>query len=244
MSLSQNLCHKTRDAIIRQFNMVEVGNPFRIIESQIPPGGPVGELRIWKGATVRKLVYVGITVPMMQLDSHMLFAFTPAKSPFPHFTLDSVLAWPTFAFHLDLIPRVDLGSNLAYLNEIYQPLTAVFDSAKEIDGLSPAHLSPRQYAIMSPWMLAYRATEEAFSKIDEPVNRYLTHWFNLFETKLSVHTFESLDSRDFARRDQRNRAAIFNTQVDPVWNQLKPLIGEEMGKFLRDVLRNQEVEEG
>lgn len=243
MSLAQQLCHKTRDAIISHFGLTEVGSPYRVIHSQIPPGAPVGELRIWRGEQVRKLVYVGLTVPMIQLDSHMLFAFTPADSPLPHFTLDSVLAGPHFAFHLDLLPRVDLGSNLAYLNELFQPLTEPFNSAKAIEGLTPAHLSPRQYAIMSPWMLAYRATEEAFQQIDAVVGRYLAHWRQIMQQKLSVHTYESLDTHNFARRDQRNRAAIFNADVDPVWNQLKPLIGEAMSAEMQAVLRNQEVEE-
>ena len=85
MSLSQELCHKTMEDIAQRFNMQEVGDPFRVIESQMPPGGPVGNMRIWEGDAVRKMVYIGITVPMIQLDSHMVFAFTPADSAVPHF---------------------------------------------------------------------------------------------------------------------------------------------------------------
>jgi len=242
MSLSQELCHKTRNTIIDQFGMIEIGEPFRIINGQIHPGNPVGELRIWQGDKVRKLVYIGITVPMMQLDSHMMFAFTPPESAIPHFTLDSVLAGPTFAFHLDLIPRLDLGANLPYLDAAFHPLTDEYEKARKIEGLTEARLSPRQYAIMSPWMLANRATEEGYRAVEPTIDFYRSHWTNLVEHGLPDGTLNGISFEALVERDRRNRAIIFNTEVDKVWDQLKPLIGEEMGKLMRDVLRNQEVE--
>ena len=55
-----------------------------------------------------------------------------------------------YAFHLDLIPRVDLGANLDYMNAVFNPLTGIFTEACAIEGLSPAEISPRQKALMSP----------------------------------------------------------------------------------------------
>ncbi|MFO7540935.1 MAG: hypothetical protein R6X32_23075 [Chloroflexota bacterium] len=132
---------------------------------------------------------------------------------------------------------MDLGANLAYINEVFEPLTAVFNATKQIEGLTPAHLSPRQYALMSPWMLAYRANEEAFAQIDEQVNQFLNHWFAIVEAGISAETLDSLDNTNFATRDQRNRAAIFDPEVDPVWSQVERLIGAEMGEKLREMLR-------
>ena len=243
MSLSKELSHKTLNTIIKRFGMKEVGDPFRVIHSQIPPGAVVGEMRVWGGTAVRKLVYVGITVEMMQLDSHMLFAFTPADSPIPHFTLDSVLAGSTFAFHLDMIPRTDLGANLTYLDAAFHPLTAEYEKARKIEGLTEARLSLRQYAIMSPWMLVNRATEEAYRQVEPSIEVYVNHWAGLVENGLPEAAIEGLTADYLAERDARNRGAIFNVDVDPVWNQLKPLIGEEMGALMRAVLRNQGMEE-
>ena len=62
---------------------------------------PVGTVRLFSGGPIHKLVYIGLAVPMIGLDSHMVFAFTAPDSAVPHFTLDSVLAGPHFAFHLD-----------------------------------------------------------------------------------------------------------------------------------------------
>jgi hypothetical protein len=233
------LSHNTLEKIQQRFGLVEVGRPYRVIESQIPPGGPVGEMRVWRGEKVRKLVYVGISVPMMQLDSHMIFAFTPPESPVPHFTLDSVLAGPTFAFHLDLIPRLDLGVNLAYMDAVFGDLTAVYESTRKTEGLSEARLSPRQYAIMSPWMLVHRATEAAYQAIEPAVDFYRDHWAGLVENGLPEDTLNGITPEQLAERDRLNRALIFNPAVDPVWNQLKPLIGEAMGAEMRGVLSGQ-----
>ena len=240
MSLARELSHKTLNAIIEKYGLTEMGSPYKTLASPASPA-PVGEVRLFSGGPIQKMVYIGLSVPMFGLDSHMVFAFTAPDSAVPHFTLDSVLAGPHFAFHLDLIPRVDLGANLTYINEVLHPLTGLVESAREIEGLSRAHLSPRQLAIMSPWMLAYRANEDAFAQIDGHVDQYLAHWFSVVENGISAETLASLDSHNFATRDQRNRSAIFNPEVDPVWAQVTRLVGEETSAAMRELLRTQDM---
>ncbi|MFM8367501.1 MAG: hypothetical protein ACKOBD_01935, partial [Chloroflexota bacterium] len=111
--------------------------------------------------------------------------------------------------------------------------------AKKIEGLTAAQLGPKQYALMSPWMLAYRASESAFEQIQTPVNGYLEHWFNLVENGIPA---DAVPASDFAVRDQLNRNAIFDPEVDKVWAQVERLVGAETGAKLREILRNQEVE--
>ncbi|MBP7999594.1 MAG: hypothetical protein KA314_22385 [Chloroflexi bacterium] len=238
MSLPQELSQETLTKIITRFGMTEVGAPYMSLTSPMSPA-PVGALRLFGGNKVHKMVYISLTVPPIGLDSHMIFAFTPPESHIPHFTLDSVLAGPHFAFHLDLIPRADLGANLAYLNAIFDPLTPIFEAAKQIEGLTPAQLGPKQYALMSPWMLAYRANESAFTQIQTPVHGYLEHWFNLVENGIPA---EAMPTGDFAQRDQLNRNAIFDPTVDKVWAQVARLVGEETSEKMRHILRNQAVE--
>jgi hypothetical protein len=146
---------------------------------------------------------------------------------------------PDFAFHLDLIPRVDLGANLDYLFKVFSPLDEAFAAAGKIEGLTPARLGPTQYAIMSPWMLAYRANAAAFDAIQTPVNQYLEHWFGLVDEGVSG----DYQATALAQRDQANRNAIFNPQVDKVWAQVDRLLGAETSAKLQDILRNQAVEE-
>lgn len=239
MSLPQQLSLGTLEKIKIRFGLREIGSPCLSLSSPMSPT-PVGSLRLFSGEAVHKMVYIGLVVPPIGLDSHMLFAFTKPESHIPHFTLDSVMAGPHFAFHLDLIPRADLGANLKYMNAVFDSLTPIFEEAKKIEGLTPAQLGPKQYALMSPWMLAYRANESAFEQIQTPVNGYLEHWFHLVENGIPA---DAVPTGDFALRDQLNRAAIFDPEVDKVWAQVSRLVGEETSERMRAILRNQEVEE-
>jgi hypothetical protein len=241
MSLARELSHTTLDTIRRRFDMAEVGDPYLPLTVRGMPQ-PLGEARVFRGGRVTKLVYVGLAFPPAGLDSHMLYAFTAPESPIPHFTLDAVLAGEHFAFHLDLIPRVDLGANLAYIDAVHHPLTSEFEAAKRIEGLSPAQITPRQCALMSPWMLAYRADESAFAAIHGPVSAYLEHWSALVERGLPPE-LAAFDAAALAERDRRNRAAIFSPAVDPVWAQVERLLGAETGARLREILRSPFVEE-
>jgi hypothetical protein len=166
----------------------------------------------------------------------MLFAFTPGTSAVPHFTLDSVKAGEHFAFHLDLIPRLDLGANLKYMDEVFKPLTEIYEASSAIDGLSKAHISPRQYAIMSPWMLANRASEDAFSAIEKSVLAYQDHWFSLLSSGVSDAATEGVSSAELQSRNLRNKRMIFDPDVDPVWERITGMIGEEAVAIQRALL--------
>src|SRR6478672_964517 len=129
MSLPQTLADGVRDRIVKRFEMTEVpgveGGPFLSLTSPMSPA-PVGWVKVYAGGPLQKIVNVGLVVPQIGLDSHMVFAFTKTESAIPHFTVDSVKTGEFFAFHLDLIPRVDLGANLAAMNATHKPLTPFF----------------------------------------------------------------------------------------------------------------------
>ncbi len=42
------------------------------------------------------------------------------------------------------------------MDHVFAPLTPAFKQHRELPGLKPAQLDPRQYAVMSPWMLVNR----------------------------------------------------------------------------------------
>jgi hypothetical protein len=199
--------------------------------------GPVGSLRCFTGGPLHQVVTISIAVPPIGLDSHMLFAFAKPESAVPHFTIDSVSTGQFYAFHLDLIPRVDIGENLAYIDEVLAPLTEATEAAKAIPGTEPAHLKLRQLALMSPWLLAFRATEEAFQKLSGPTEAYLNHWIKLVENGISAKAMENVDKAHLAIRDQRNKDFIFDPQVDAVWAQVSRLVGEQVSAQLRQILR-------
>ncbi|MBJ93953.1 MAG: hypothetical protein CMP23_05685 [Rickettsiales bacterium] len=242
MSLSSELCLSNLQRLVEYFELEEIlsedGGPYLPLVSPMSPE-PVGAMRIFSGAKVERAVYIGISVPAIGLDSHMLFAFAPSESALPHFTVDSVQAGPTYAFHLDLIPRVDLGTHLGWMDDVMMPLTPIWEEVQEWEGLTRAHIAPRQRAIMSPWMLVNRATEEAFEKMSEPVGAYLEHWLKLVENGVSESTHTDMTASDLARRDQENRALIFSPEVDKVWAQIERLLGPSVPAEMRSVLRGE-----
>lgn len=241
ISLPKSLADRTRDRLVNELGLTEQqgaqGGPWLVLESHAPMAqGQVGEVRRYTGGGLLQLVTCAIVVPQIGLDSHMLFAFTPSETAVPHFTLDSVGAGGHCAFHLDLIPRLDLGANLAYMDEVFTPLTEACQAGRAIEGLSAAQLDPRQYAVMSPWMLTHRATPEAFARIEGTVTAYLDHWMALLKNGVSSAVLDDVDSATLARRDARNKAIIFDPAVDKVWNQIGGLIGEESSLALRNLL--------
>ncbi len=241
-SLPHALWERTLDRIVDRFALAEVagedGGPWLPLQSQAPfHRGGVGQMRVFRGAPLFQVVTSNIVVPPIQLDSHMLFAFAPPASAVPHFTLDSVRAGDHYAFHLDLIPRVDLGARLAYMDLCFAPLTEAYERGEAMEGFTRAHLSPRQYAIMSPWMLAKRATREAFAGIDGLVEHYLGHWFRLLDEGVPDDALEGIDQAALIDRDRRNKAIIFNREVDKVWDQITPLVGRDAAEKQIAMLR-------
>ncbi|CAA0081953.1 Uncharacterised protein [Zhongshania aliphaticivorans] len=242
LSLPKALHEKVLNTIVDKFSLTEElsadGEAFLPLFSQLPMHqGSVGYMRKFTGNPLFQVVTSSIVVPALQLDSHMVFAFTPSDSAVPHFTVDSVCAGEHHAFHLDLIPRMDLGSQLTYMNEVFLPLTESWERGSSIEGLSRAHLSPRQLGIMSPWMLANRATESAFEEITAVVDDYLEHWFSLLEKGVSAEALNGVTSEELIARDARNKFAIFNADVDPVWQRIAPLVGEEAASKQIETLR-------
>ena len=234
MSLSADLCLGTVEAIASRLELEEaVSTPL----ASVMDGSPVGTHRVLTRDGVAALVYVGMTVEAFGLDSHMCFAFTPSVSPVPHFTVDSVRAGPHYAFHLDLIPRLDPGANLAYIDHCYGPLTEIHDETMQIEGLTPAHLSPRQWQLMSAWMLAHRADEDGFRAVFGAVTAYRDHWLGLVADGIPDEAIGEATAEQLTARDARNRAAIFNPEIDPVWARVDQLLGPEVSAAIRTSLK-------
>lgn len=217
-------------------------------------GTPCGKVRLFEGERIARLIYIGIDhtmvarhvpgQPLGRVDSHMIFAFTPASSAVPHFTLDSIYSFvppmpePVLAYHLDLIPRVDVGAHLAYMDRVYGgEVDDAFAKARKVEGFVPPSLTPRQLALMSPWMLAHRASPEAFAQI--PMEVYLDRFCALVESGVPASCLSPMARDGLAERDSLNRSILFNPEVDPVWTQVERVIGSAMGQRLRALLKEQ-----
>ncbi|MEU8804386.1 hypothetical protein [Spirillospora sp. NPDC048819] len=237
-SLPRALSDRTMAALAGVENLTRVTE--RELTSPMSPG-PVGELEILRGERIAKVVRVALTVEQIGMDSHMIFAFTPADSAVPHFTLDSVMAGGYLAYHIDLVQRADLACHLEYLNAVYQPLTPAFEEVRERFGPSTAAIGPRQHAMMSPWMLVNRADEEHFTEIGGYLDRYFEHWRGLVDKGLPADVVATLADTDLPARDERNRANLFSPEVDPVWANVTRLLGEEQSEAVRGELLTNEL---
>ena len=242
MTLPHDLCMGNVEAIVGRLGLTEVpgtDTPERmVLTSPMVPDAPVGRMRIWEGDGVQ-LVYVGLSVEMIHLDSHMMFAFMPPTSPVPHFTIDSVGNDDDFAFHLDLIPRLDLGAHLAYMDHCYTPLTGTREAGQAIEGLTKANISPRQWALMSEWMIVNRASRPAFQEIAATIASYREHWLGLVEGGVPAALLGGVTAEQIAERDRLNRDAIFNPDVDAVWARVSQLVGDEQSERVRLTLATQ-----
>jgi hypothetical protein len=242
-TLPAALCQGVLDTLVERGRLTEATGPDGgpTIELTSEAFGNVGEARIFHGDSIAKVVYVGIVVPQIGMDSHMVFAFAPENTPVPHFTLDSVHAGGHFAFHLDLIQRVDVATHMVYNDWAHTPLTETFEQVLAMEALTKADLQPRQLSVMSPWMLASRITEEAFPTLDAPVRAYLEHWFSLVENAVPAEVTADVADTDLPVRDAKNRSLLFSRDVDKVWAQIERLLGPDQTEAVRLLLVDNEI---
>lgn len=242
--LAFDLAQRTLHGITKPLGLDEKlaadGEPYQTLFSQMGPA-PVGEIRIFEGNpsghTIRML-YVSLVVPAFGLDSHMLYAFADPASLIPHFTLDSVGSGDGQAFHLDFTPRVELSTNIAYVDHCFVPLTDAWEQAQGISGMEPANLKRRQWSVMSPWMLANRATSEAFVAVGPVVDAYRGHWLAMVADGVPETTAPTMTPQAIADRDRSLRANIFSPDVDPVWALVDRLVGAPVSERIQELLRD------
>jgi hypothetical protein len=213
-------------------------------------GGPVlvagdqesatGTMRVFDGASdsdLDTIVWTKLEVPARGVTTCMIFAFTRAESALPHFTLDcSDHGDGGHAFHLDLAPRVELATHVAYMDEAFEPLSPLYEAAAGIEGLSATRTTRRQYAMMSPWMLVHLADASAFAAIQPTVEAYAQHWLRLLDTGLSEQTRGSVADSDLAQRNRVFRRNLFSPEIDPVWGRVDAMIGPEAAAVMRATL--------
>jgi hypothetical protein len=234
------LSERTRDLIVQRTGAVEVAGADGPALLAGDPASATGVMRVYRGAAdspVEEVVWTALQVPARGVTTCMIFAFTRPESALPHFTLDcSDRGGDGHAFHLDLVPRVELATHLAYLDEVFDPLTPHYEAASALAGLSGTRTTRRQFAMMTPWMLVHMATPQAFAAIGDIVDAYLQHWLNLLASGLSAPVAASVGDTDLAARDAAFRANFFHPDVDPVWGRVEAMLGADAAAAIRSQL--------
>jgi hypothetical protein len=197
----------------------------------------MASLRVHEAPGVR-IVSTSLSAKARVHDTYGVFAFTAPDSVIPHFTLDCSDRADGHAFHLDQLPRVELATAVAYMDEAFEPLSPLFAAAGDIEGLTKTSNSRRQYAMMSPWMLVHLATPEAFVAIEPTVQAYVDHWLELVAKGLSAEAVASVAATgtDVAARDALVRHNLFSPAVDPVWGRVETMLGTDNARTMQALI--------
>ncbi len=211
-------------------------------------GGPldgerIGEFRVFTRNDGLRVVQSAMSVELFGMDTHQVYAFTPADSAIPHFFVDTAISPNTdgtFHFGLDLAPRLDLGASLDYTEAVYGPLTDIRSEALGQPGVMPVpSLGPLQWSIRSPWMAAAIVQPDDLRKLATVADAYLDQWLRLMANGLPAAAGADAAWQDPGERDRRNRAAMFSPRTNPVWMLLDRLVGAEAAQAMRDLLTAQ-----
>jgi len=240
VSLSLNLSETTLHHLIEATGATEEhgqdGGPLLLATAD--DESPSGTMRLFTGGLVQKIVWTKLEVPARGVTTCMIFAFAEPAGGLPHFTLDcSDHGNGGYAFHLDMLPRVELATHVAYMDEVFGPLTEAYTSGGALPGLSPTRTTRRQFAMMSPWMLVNLADEPAFHAIGATVRAYTDRWLRLLGSGLSADVEASLADTDLAARDAQVRLNLFSPHIDPVWGRVDSMIGTDAATTMRSQLQ-------
>ena len=220
MSLVEQLSARTLDRLVAGTGAREVASPTEV-------------MRVFEADGGLRIVATTLAVRERGVVTCMIFAFTAADSAVPHFTLDCGQRPDGYAFHLDLVPRVELATHLTYMDALFEPLSEVYAEGSATAGLSATGTSRRQIALMSPWMILHQADEAAFRAIEPTVEAYADHWLALVRDGVPAEVLATIKDTDLAAHDAAVRANLFNPSVDPVWGRVHAMIGDDAAAAIR-----------
>ncbi|MDX1985690.1 MAG: hypothetical protein SFV17_03290 [Candidatus Obscuribacter sp.] len=194
-------------------------------------------VRVYRGEKIERLVHVQLNSRLLGLTSNMLYAFTPAESVLPHFTLDVVKRGGTYGLHCDLIPRTSVGTmQPAYFGDVYLPLLSLYLKTDNLPGLKRCRLRDQQRELMSPQLLCYMASrEDKYAQLEGPVAAYLEQWFKLLDTGVK-YDHAGLAPGASVENDRLHRSLIFSPSIDPVWMLVALLVGRKNEAKIRACL--------
>ncbi|MBI1270498.1 hypothetical protein GC174_08700 [bacterium] len=212
-----------------------------------PAGLDAGQLITMSNNGGFRLVYVYLhAAAPVAMDSHMIYVFAPYGSLIPHFTVDAVAIEPpgsnrlSFGFHCDLIPRLSADSEFysQYIEAVYSGLVEAKAKIDAVEGIVEATLKPEQVELMSPHMVAAHSGEEAFAALSRLAVDYFDHWAALVgdPSCFATSALRRVPELSILKYDGRMRKRMFSPEIDPVWDRILPLVGEQNRSKIIDCL--------
>ena len=200
-------------------------------------GQVTGSLSTYSGPEIDWLVSSWLNHPKMNFSTMRLTVWLGSQIIVPHlvFELGTV---PDVFFYIDYVPRVDLWTNLKYVERYYETVTPTYLALRDNPNLSlfvSKSLYVRQF--QSPIHLCYTCptTEESFSLVQSIAHEMLDRWLGWVaqasyvaqEKRVALAERDLCMRRVSAERDPGNEVAVrifgpelADTLVKALWGGL------------------------
>ncbi len=183
-----------------------------------PDGKVQGSLTAFSGSEIDWLVHSWLHNPMLNFSTMRLTVWLGSQIRVPHlaFELGTV---PNVFFYMDYIPRVDLWSDLNYVERYYEPVEPTYLTLRGNSQLS-LFVSKSLYVrqVQSPTHLCYTcsATEDPCGLIHNLAHEMLDRWLSWVDeaepvpetARTALAERDSCLRRISAERDPGNRMAV------------------------------------
>lgn len=196
-------------------------------------GATRGALRCFSASGLDKVAFLTLE-DGEQLDAAMLIAFGEPNSALPHLFLDVARVGRDFAVFVDLVQRVDLAVNAAYVRGVYGPLNEVCEGLAKHPQLRASPVPHSLAPFVSPWMTGFRLAEPLLAQLFELIGPYVSHWLQLLRSGVPP---VSMSGADLAARDLVHRSWLFARESDPVWDALVHVVGDKSAGRVLELLR-------
>jgi hypothetical protein len=201
-----------------------------------PDSSVSGSLRTFAGQEIDWLVYSWLNAPPMRFSTMRLTAWLNSQIRVPHlaFELGTV---PQLFFYMDYVPRVDLWTDLNYIEQFYESLHSTYLELRNNPNLAlfvSKGLYVRQFQSPAHLCFTCPATEESLSLIQTTAQAMSDRWLDWVNQAEPVPLDDqtALAKRDLqmrrisAERDPGNAVAtkifgaeLANQLVQALWHQ-------------------------
>jgi hypothetical protein len=217
------------------------GKPYRTLTCPVT-ADVVGDIKVYRGTNIIDyVVVVHIIKDSMQMDAYMVSAFTKADSLYPHLVFDCELLPDDSAFHIDMLHKVDNSIDTSYIKTILEPLTEPFNAANNNENFRFSDATLLMKTLLNPWMASYHCLPKHLPQAQQTIDAYTQQWLNYKQDNMDILSITDNEKESTRNYDLARRKALFNPDVDILWDMLPNMIGLESRDLILDLLRGAEV---
>lgn len=188
-------------------------------------GNASGSLNGFTAKEIEWMIHSRIGNPKYSFSNAHLTVWLKPHTNAPHWGM-AMGTIPDVFVYIDFIPRVDLWTDLNYLDRYYEPLNEIFIKVRSHPLLSPfisKTLYMRQAQSQTSLCFTCKPSEEAFALIEQTAHDLMDRWLTCVDQGEAVPAAQQQTLRE---RDRLIRRAI--AERDPANPMGVRLFGEQM----------------